>query len=75
MKSLTDSYKLSNGVKIPCVGIDTARAYGNEELYIITMATEAFGPGPGEFAHRVIRGGSWRNTASPGLYSRKKICV
>jgi formylglycine-generating enzyme required for sulfatase activity len=30
----------------------------------ITVDTDAFGPGPGEFAHRVIRGGSWRNGAA-----------
>jgi formylglycine-generating enzyme required for sulfatase activity len=31
---------------------------------IIIVDTGSFGPGPGEFAHRVIRGGSWRNAAA-----------
>jgi formylglycine-generating enzyme required for sulfatase activity len=31
---------------------------------LVTPETESFGPGPGEFAHRVIRGGSWRNDAA-----------
>ncbi len=30
MKSLTDSYKLSNGVEIPCVGFGTWKAENGE---------------------------------------------
>jgi formylglycine-generating enzyme required for sulfatase activity len=31
---------------------------------LVTPETESFGPGPGEFAHRVIRGGGWRNDSA-----------